>query len=116
MHLNDEERAMLAGAFGEPRRLALDLQIRIGRVFDAPDFVEVSQAHVMGDTESLGEAGIEYLESLANHNEADRRVRVPTITDPRGIDFCAYRAAAAEGRLGGAGATRHRRHARSSAS
>ena len=91
MHLDDEERAMLAGEFGEPRRMALDLQIRIGRVFDAPDFVEVSQAHVMGDTESLGEAGVEFLESLANHDEAERRVRVPTITDPRGIDFCAYR-------------------------
>ena len=91
MHLNDEEQAMLAGAYGEPRRKALELQIRIGRVFDAPDFVEVSQAHMMADTESLGEAGIEFLESLASHGEADRRVRVPTITDPRGIDFCAYR-------------------------
>ena len=91
MHLNDEERAMLAGELGEPRRMALDLQMRIGRVFDAPDLVEVSQAHVMADTESLGEAGVEFLESLANHDEADRRVRVPTITDPRGIDFCAWR-------------------------
>ena len=91
MHLNDEERAMLAGEHGEPRRMALELQVRIGRVFDAPDFVEISQAHVMADTESLGETGVEFLESLANHDEADRRVRVPTITDPRGIDFCARR-------------------------
>ena len=91
MHLDDEERAMLAGEYGEPRRRALELQVRIGRVFDAPDFVEVRQAHVMADTESLGEAGVEYLESLASHDEAERRVRVPTITDPRGIDFCAYR-------------------------
>ena len=91
MHLNDEERAMLAGEHGEPRRMALELQMQIGRVFDAPDFVEVSQAHVMADTESLGQAGVEFLESLASQDEADRRVRVPTITDPRGIDFCAYR-------------------------
>ena len=91
MRLNDEEQAMLAGELGEPRRAALELQVRIGRVFDAPDFVEVGQAHVMGDTESLGEAGVEYLESLASHAEADRRVRIPTITDPRGIDFCTYR-------------------------
>ena len=91
MRLNDEERAMLAGEHGEPRRRALELQVRIGRVFDAPDFVEVGQAHVMADTESLGEAGVEYLESLAGYGEAERRVRVPTITDPRGIDFCAYR-------------------------
>ena len=30
MHLNDEERAMLAGEFGEPRRMAPELQIRGG--------------------------------------------------------------------------------------
>ena len=35
--------------------------------------------------------GVEFLESLARQAEADRRVRIPTITDPRGIDFCAYR-------------------------
>ena len=43
MHLTEEEQAMLAGAFGEPRRMALELQIRIGSVFDAPDFVEVTR-------------------------------------------------------------------------
>ena len=91
MRLNDEEQAMLAGEHGEPRRMALELQMQIGSVFDAPDFVEVRQAHVMADTESLGETGVEFLESLARHDEADRSVRVPTITDPRGIDFCAYR-------------------------
>ena len=30
MHLNDEERAMLAGRHGEPRRLALDTSLRTG--------------------------------------------------------------------------------------
>src|SRR5262247_4271584 len=41
----------------------------------------------MADTESLGEAGVSYLERLAAADEGQRRVRIPTITDPRGTDF-----------------------------
>ena len=33
-------------------------QIAVGDFFDAPDFVPVGQAHIMADTESLGEAGV----------------------------------------------------------
>jgi predicted aconitase len=91
MRLTDEEQAMLAGAFGEPRRQAIAHQIAVGNFFDAPDLVPVSQAHVMCDTESLGESGVAYLEALAAAPRADRLTRIPTITDPRGIDFTAYR-------------------------
>jgi predicted aconitase len=91
MRLNDEERAMLAGEFGSVRHWAISHQIAVGEFFDAADFVPVSQAHVMADTESLGEAGVRFLEGLAAAPEADRRVRVPTITDPRGLDFTVYR-------------------------
>ena len=91
MRLNDEEQAMLAGALGEPRRWALAHQIAVGAFFDAADFVAVGQAHIMADTESLGEAGVRFLEALAAAPENQRRVRVPTITDPRGIDFAVYR-------------------------
>jgi hypothetical protein len=41
----------------------------------------------MADTESLGEAGVAWLEMLAGHPLAERRVCIPTITDPRGTDF-----------------------------
>jgi len=91
MRLNDEEEAMRAGAFGEARRWALEHQIQVGRFFDAPDMVGVTQAHIMGDTESLGEAGVAFLERMAAAPREHRRVRVPTITDPRGIDFAAYK-------------------------
>ena len=82
---------MLAGEFGEPRRWAIAHQIAVGEFFDAADFVRVSQAHLMADTESLGEAGVGFLEGLAAAPEPERRVRVPAITDPRGIDFATYR-------------------------
>lgn len=91
MRLNDIERAMQAGELGEPRRWAIEQQMRVGRFFDAPDFVPISQVHLMADAESLGSVGVDFLERLAAHPVEHRRVRVPTITDPRGIDFDAYR-------------------------
>jgi predicted aconitase len=91
MRLTDEERGMLAGEFGPGRRWAMAHQVAVGEFFDAADFVPVSQAHIMADTESLGEAGVRFLEGLAAAPEAERRVRVPTITDPRGLDFAVYR-------------------------
>jgi len=90
MRLTDEENVTLAGEFGEPRRWAIAHQIAVGEFFNAADFVRVSQAHIMADTESLGEAGVRFLEGLAAA-EPERRVRVPAITDPRGIDFAVYR-------------------------
>jgi predicted aconitase len=50
MQLTAEERAMLAGEFGEVRRWAISHQIAVGEFFDAADFVPVSQAHMMADT------------------------------------------------------------------
>ena len=91
IRLTDEEQAMRAGALGEPRRWAIEHQIIVGEFFDAADLVPVSQAHIMADTESLGEAGIAFLEGLAAAPEAERRVRIPTLTDPRGLDFQTYK-------------------------
>lgn len=87
MILDDETRAMQAGEFGPVRRIAIEHQIRVGGFFGASDLVPVSQAHIMADTESLGEAGVAWLEGLAAAPPDQRRVRVPTITDPRGTDF-----------------------------
>lgn len=87
MKLNVEEKAMLAGEFGPVRKNAIEHQIKVGEFFGAQDLVAVSQAHIMADTESLGESGVEWLEGLAQNVLKDRVVRIPTITDPRGTDF-----------------------------
>ncbi|HEY1286732.1 MAG TPA: aconitase X catalytic domain-containing protein [Burkholderiales bacterium] len=87
MRLSGEEREILAGKLGPVPRLALEHQVKVGDFFGASDFVAVTQAHVMADTESLGEAGVRWLEGLAAEKEGRRRVRIPTITDPRGTDF-----------------------------
>ncbi len=87
MKLNDEEQDMLAGHFGPVPQRALQHQLKVGDFFGAADFVPVTQAHVMADTESLGDAGVRWLEELAAAIAGQRGVRVPTITDPRGTDF-----------------------------
>jgi predicted aconitase len=91
MKLNDLEEAMRAGELGRARKAAIEQQLQVGRFFDAENFVEVSQAHIMCDTESLGEAGVAWLEQLAAYPPQECRVRVPTLTDPRGLDFCTYK-------------------------
>ncbi|MBX2824767.1 MAG: aconitase X catalytic domain-containing protein [Gammaproteobacteria bacterium] len=90
MKLDDKAQSMLAGEFGEARRWAIEHQIQIGRMFDAEDMVEVSQAHMMADPESLGVAGVELVESFAALPEQERRVVIPMITDPRGVDLDYY--------------------------
>lgn len=86
MHLSELEKAMLDGAMGEPRRHAIQKQLAVGRFFDAEDFVEIAQAHVMADGEAVGEAGVQLLERFAAAPPEERRVMVPTVTDPRGVD------------------------------
>lgn len=88
MKLTDEEQAMLAGEMGEPKRWAIDHQIKVGGMFDAADLVPVSQAHMMADPESVGDAGVSFMEDLADKGA---RVAIPMITDPRGVDLNYYR-------------------------
>ena len=84
MHLSEEERGWRAGEAGPALQAAIEHQIAVGGFFGAEDFVPIAQVHVMADSESLGESGVRWLEELAG---CGARVRVPTITDPRGADF-----------------------------
>jgi predicted aconitase len=89
MKLTDQEGAMRAGELGPAVQWAIEHQIKVGTYLGAKDFVPVSQAHIMADTESLGAAGVEWLERMAALPAEQRKVRIPTITDPRGTDFAA---------------------------
>ena len=87
MRLSDVEQAMLGGEMGPSRQWAMDHQMQVGRMFDAADMVPVSQAHMMADPESLGDAGVKFVEGLAAEGA---KVTVPMITDPRGVDLSHY--------------------------
>ena len=88
MNLSQEEKAMSKGEFGEAVKWAINHQIEVGNFFDAEDFVPVSNVHMMVDPESIGIAGVEFFENLVKMNA---KVRVPMITDPRGVDLDYYR-------------------------
>jgi predicted aconitase len=82
--LTPDERAMLKGARGEPVRLALELQLEVGRFYGAKRFVPVTNVHMMGDIEVMGDSGLEHLRRLAR---AKARCEVPTTTNARCFDF-----------------------------
>ena len=90
MKLGEIEQEMLAGKMGEPRCQAIEHQLCVGRFFDAEDTVEIGHVHIMADTEPRKEAGVRFFEEMTAYPEADRRVSVPTVTDPRGADFKSY--------------------------
>ncbi len=89
MRLSADEQAMRAGEFGPLRQWAMLHQIKVGRYLGAEDFVSVAAAHIMADTESLGEAGVAWVERWAALPQQQRRVSIPTTSDPRGTDFSA---------------------------
>lgn len=87
MKLSDKETAMQAGEFGVACKWAIEHQLQVGRMFDAADMVAVSQAHMMADPESLGDAGVAFVEDIA---KGGAKVAIPMITDPRGVDLTYY--------------------------
>jgi predicted aconitase len=86
MKLSRFESEMLDGKHGEPRRFAIEQQLKVGEFFDAEKFVEVSQVHLMSDSEATGEAGVELMEEFVSHGPEACKVMVPTVTDPCSVD------------------------------
>lgn len=84
MELNDEERAMQRGDRGAAVKEAIDFQLEVGRFFGARRFVPISNAHMMGDIEVMGDAGLSRLRQMA---EAGTRCAVDITTNARCIDF-----------------------------
>jgi predicted aconitase len=84
MNLTVEERAMLRGARGEPVKRALQLQLEVGKFYGAKRFVPVTNAHMMGDIEVMGDGGLAHLERLAR---SGARCEVAITTNARCFDF-----------------------------
>ena len=84
MRLAPEEAAILAGARGEAARDALDYQLKVGEFFGAERFVPITNVHMMGDIEVMGDGGLGWL-----RGECAKRARacVPTTTNARCFDF-----------------------------
>jgi predicted aconitase len=63
---------------------AIEFQISVGTFFDAPRFVPISNSHMMGDIEVMGDAGLARLRQMA---DAGTRCAVGITTNARCIDF-----------------------------
>ncbi|MCC6210790.1 MAG: aconitase X catalytic domain-containing protein [Burkholderiales bacterium] len=84
MELTREEQSILGGDRGEAARRALQYQIEVGRFWGARRFVPVSNVHMMGDIEVMGDGGLAYLQEQAARGA---RCVVGTTTNARCMDF-----------------------------
>lgn len=84
MQLSAEEQDMLAGGRGEAVRRAITYQVEVGRFWGAKRMVPVTNVHMMGDIEVMGDAGLEYLREEVR---LGARCAVSTTTNARCVDF-----------------------------
>jgi len=82
--LSAQERAILAGERGEAPRRALEYQVKVGEFWGAKRFVPITNAHMMGDIEVMGDGGLQWLKDYA---ALGARCAVGTTTNARCIDF-----------------------------
>jgi predicted aconitase len=84
VELTPEEQSILGGGRGEAAKRALEYQIEVGKFWGARRFVPVTNVHMMGDIEVMGDGGLEYVKG-----EAARGARcvVGTTTNARCMDF-----------------------------
>ena len=75
---------MLRGEGGAALRRALELQLAVGGFYGARRLVAVSNAHMMGDIEVMGDGGLEHLRQM---RAAGARCKVNISTNARCFDF-----------------------------
>ncbi len=84
MELSAEERAILGGGRGEGARRALEYQVKVGEFWGAKRFVPVTNVHMMGDIEVMGDGGLAWLKDTEARGAC---CTVATTTNARCIDF-----------------------------
>jgi predicted aconitase len=82
--LTPEEQSILGGGRGEAARRALEYQVSVGKFWGARRFVPVTNVHMMGDIEVMGDAGLAWLKEEA---ALGARCVVGTTTNARCMDF-----------------------------
>jgi predicted aconitase len=84
VELTPEEQSILGGARGKAAQRALEYQIEVGRFWGARRFVPVTNVHMMGDIEVMGDGGLAWLKAEA---ASGARCAVGTTTNARCMDF-----------------------------
>lgn len=84
MKLTEHEQAMLDGKMGVAVRDAIKYQIEVGNFFEAERFVPITNAHLMGDIEVMGDAGLNHLRNVASEHV---HCSVPTSSNAQCMHF-----------------------------
>ena len=88
MYLSRDEERMLAGEEGEAVRKSMEILVALGEIYGAERLIPVKSAQVSGVSyKTIGDAGLEYLEDLAQ----DAKVRIRTTLNPPGMDMEQWR-------------------------
>jgi len=82
LNLTSNDQAMLAGKMGPAVEMAMRIQVRMAKVFDARQLLDITAAHI-DSTIYIGKAGLEFAERLA---ELGARVAVPSTVNVSGLD------------------------------
>lgn len=84
LYLNEEEQAMLSGAFGPGVQRAMEIVATLGRIYGAPDLAPITHAQIAGVSyKNIGDAGVAFLSAWASQGAV---VRVPTMLNPMGME------------------------------
>ncbi|MFQ6084995.1 MAG: aconitase X [Candidatus Bathyarchaeia archaeon] len=87
MHLTDEEERILQGELGPVKQKLMEILVALGDIFGAERLIPISSVQIAGVSyKSLGDAGIEWIESLKGD-----AVSVPTTLNPAGMDLDHWR-------------------------
>jgi predicted aconitase len=88
LKLTKTEEEMLSGKEGRATRKGMEILVALGEIYGAERLVGVSSVQVSGVSyKNLGDAGIEFLEELAE----DGKARVKSTLNPAGMDLLNWR-------------------------
>jgi predicted aconitase len=88
MRLTTAEKNMLSGKEGRATTKSMEILVALGEIYGAKRLVPVTSVQVSGVSyKNLGDAGIEFLNELAQ----DGRARVKTTLNPAGMDLTNWR-------------------------
>jgi predicted aconitase len=84
MNLTSEELSMLAGDWGRSVKKSMEILVALGTIYGAERMIPVTSVQVAGVSyDNLGEAGLEFLDDMAN---GGGKARVLTTLNPAGMD------------------------------
>jgi predicted aconitase len=85
----DAMESMLSGESGPGTQIAAEIIAALAKVFDARGFVSINSSQISGVSfKNIGEAGLEFLESLRG---GGARSRVVATLNPCGLDLASWR-------------------------